>query len=181
MDFRLAELTEPPVRQGHPARTASAICVVATEPRSSKSTDYYLGTRTAEQAERQCPQLTDFRLYHKIPSKVSKLEELNDCLPLTVVYCTSAGAYWSVSPCKLHYRIGYFSHYPVCELSAAHNRSRRIYVDYGDRAAPKFSSMSELIRYYSLYFHLNPQAIGFGEPDVFPWWFSAQQEEQSSS
>ncbi|KAI1729665.1 hypothetical protein Ddc_02321 [Ditylenchus destructor] len=132
-------------------------------PRCAKFEDQwdktkYIGEQSLVTAEKMCSQPVSFMLYHRYPSSV---EGMNRCmpqeLPLFIVYKTSRGDH-------CHYRI----------LQSV-NVKRRLSRDPGVPSKykvdisgePPFSSLKELIRYYSTYVILNSEG---GFTDIFPWW-----------
>ncbi|KAH7728994.1 Protein F42G4.6 [Aphelenchoides avenae] len=139
---------------------ASAARAIARPRRSPKSQVCYVGLLTKEQAEESCKKRTEFRLYHRLPSDAPGVHQLRSALTLTIVYRTSAGNY---------------CHYPIRQNGYASDEvGYRVRVDYGDPASPEFTSIPQLIRYYTLFFHKNPDASCGVEMDVFPWWTAAQ-------
>ncbi|KAI1717437.1 hypothetical protein DdX_07185 [Ditylenchus destructor] len=118
----------------------------------------YIGEQSLVTADKMCSQPVSFMLYHRYPSSI---EGMNKCmpqeLPLFIVYKTSRGDH-------CHYRI--LESANVKRRSSRHPRAPSNYkVDISGE--PHFSSLKDLIRYYSTYVILNYEG---GFTDLFPWW-----------
>ncbi|CAD5226061.1 unnamed protein product [Bursaphelenchus okinawaensis] len=115
--------------------------------------NYYLGHITQQEAMENCPERTQFKVYHKV-SDVKDLDELEPCLRMFVVYHTSKGGY---------------CHFPINSLKS--EKQKYYYVECGDPDPPRFADIESIVRFYTVYVQLHySNEMQQVDPDVFPWW-----------
>ncbi|CAD5226043.1 unnamed protein product [Bursaphelenchus okinawaensis] len=115
--------------------------------------NYYLGQITQQEAMENCPERTQFKVYHKV-SDVKDLDELEPCLRMFVVYHTSKGGY---------------CHFPINSLKA--EKQKYYYVECGDPDPLRFADIESIVRFYTVYVQLHySNEMQQVDPDVFSWW-----------
>ncbi|KAI6228442.1 hypothetical protein M3Y95_00622700 [Aphelenchoides besseyi] len=118
--------------------------------------DFYIGASNRHEASKLCSERGAFRLFHKMPSKLTKIHHLTEHLPLYVVYCDSNGhhRYYAIRTKKM-------------DNLLLKNPPSSYYVQTKLKDAPTFTSLTDLVRYYVTYVYLKPNADGTTETECF--------------
>ncbi|CAD5223952.1 unnamed protein product [Bursaphelenchus okinawaensis] len=119
---------------------------------------YYIGVCTPEKAEEVCTESTSFFLYHCY-RPINSWSNIVPALPLVTVYHASNHKIY-------HYTI----------KQAITDNVAYYYVDCGDPSNPRFTSLTNLMKYYTLYVQLFTNPDGRIDIDVFPWWARAYED-----
>uniref|UniRef100_A0AC35GQ02 SH2 domain-containing protein n=1 Tax=Panagrolaimus sp. PS1159 TaxID=55785 RepID=A0AC35GQ02_9BILA len=117
---------------------------------SNNIEDLYMGPMTRRDSEKHVRRNTQFRLYHRIPSKASQhLDYLKDHISLYVVYKSTQGDY---------------HHYPI-QRCRGPGGAKQYYIDCGENDRMVFNTLDALVTYYSVYvrFDTNDETA-----EVFP-------------